>query len=345
MKDDVLAPEPLPAPMRETITPAAAAQILEKTRLHACNPRKLDPAHARRLARDMSSGGWDDHNPDVLSLCEHGAALQGQHRLEAVIISQIPRSFLVARNVPHTTATIMDCGKTRSAATALSLAGVEGHRKDISSTVRLLQLYDAERKQLPWPAWRSVTYTNAEIVRFFQVSYPELPDFLPMMTALKGGLYSAPAASLACAYLVYRDGGDTPLANDFFQSLVSGAHLDVTDPRWVARRWFSNPSRPRRGNTVSPLQLGLLLKTWNLWAAGGTWEIAYFRPNERMPDIVHAPATRTGNAAGSTTTGTRRKDKLAIPVRCRATDRTPDADHGTSMLQVHLPISQERVPA
>ncbi|GAB7188676.1 hypothetical protein ATKI12_8507 [Kitasatospora sp. Ki12] len=47
----------------------------------------------------MADGGWDDHNPDVISLCSHGACLQGQHRLEAVVISQTTRSFLIVRNV------------------------------------------------------------------------------------------------------------------------------------------------------------------------------------------------------------------------------------------------------
>ncbi|MFC8311231.1 hypothetical protein ACFUMJ_23525 [Streptomyces olivaceus] len=283
---------PLPFPVREIVTPAAAADILEKTRLHGCNPRKLDSSHARRLARDMCNGSWNDYNPDVLSLCGHGAAIQGQHRLEAVIISNTPRSFLVVRDLPHQTATTMDCGKARSAATALSLVGVERHRKDISSTVRLLRLYDAERRKVAWPAWRSVVYTNAEIVRFFQSKYPDLPDFLPLMTALKSGVYSAPAASLACAYLVHRDGGSASQAHDFFQGLVSGAHLDTTDPRWVVRRYFQNPARPRRGNTVSSLQLGLLLKTWNLWISDGAWEMAYFRPNERMPEVVSTGSAR-----------------------------------------------------
>ncbi|MFJ2171393.1 hypothetical protein ACIOHE_00560 [Streptomyces sp. NPDC087851] len=283
---------PLPLPVREIVTPAAAAEILEKTRLHGCNPRKLDSSHARRLARDMCSGSWNDYNPDVLSLCGHGAAIQGQHRLEAVIISKTPRSFLVARGVPHQTATTMDCGKARSAATALSLVGVDRHRKDISSTVRLLRLYDVERKKVAWPAWRSVVYTNAEIVRFFQSDYLDLSDFLPLMTALKSGVYSAPAASLACAYLVHRDGGSTSHADDFFQGLVSGAHLDTADPRWVVRRYFQNPARPRRGNTVSSLQLGLLLKTWNLWISDEVWEMAYFRPNERMPEVVRAGSAR-----------------------------------------------------
>lgn len=292
MDDHTTDPAPLPVVKREEITPAIAAEILDATRMHGCNPRKLDPAHASRLARDMSSGGWNDHNPDVLSLCAHGAALQGQHRLEALIISQIPRLFLIARDVPHAAATAMDCGKSRSAATALSLAGVQTGRKDIASTVRLLQLYDTERMKTPWPMWRSVTYTNAEIVRLFSSAYADLVQYMPQMSALKSGLHSAPAASLTCSYLIHRDSQDPPLTADFLQGLVSGAHLDTSDPRWVLRRWFNNPSRPRRGSSVSPLQLGLIIKCWNLWAAGATWEVAYFRPNERMPDVLSVREAR-----------------------------------------------------
>ncbi|MFF4859487.1 hypothetical protein ACFY2N_31900 [Streptomyces rubiginosohelvolus] len=336
MNDDpALASTPLPVLERSTITPAAATEILEQTRRHGCNPRKLDSSHAERLARDMSSGSWDDYNPDVLSLCEHGAALQGQHRLEAVIISQMSRSFLIARNVPHVTATIMDCGKARSAATALSSVGVERHGKNISSTVRLLQLYDVERGKVAWPAWRSVVYTNAEIVRFFQDAYSDLPSFLPLMAALRSGVYSAPAASLACAYLVHRDGGNTPKANDFFQGLISGAHLDTADPRWVVRRYFQNPARPRRGNTVSSLQLGLLLKTWNLWISDAMWETAYFRPNERMPDIVRA-RSRYADAEAQREATSPSDDGESPPTSRRTIEKVQVPGQGLSLVRAHL---------
>ncbi|MFJ9928568.1 hypothetical protein ACIRU5_21385 [Streptomyces misionensis] len=333
IEDAAPATAALPDLVREVVTPAAATEILEKTRLHGCNPRKLDTSHARRLARDMCNGSWDDHNPDVLSLCSHGAAIQGQHRLEAVIISKTPRSFLVARDVPHNAATTMDCGKGRSAATALSLVGVDGHRKDISSTIRLLRNYDVEREKVAWPAWRSVVYTNAEIVRFFQSSYSDLPDFLPLMTAMKSGVHSSPAASLACAYLVHRDGGSTTRAEDFLQGLISGAHMDTADPRWVVRRYFHSPARPRRGNITSPFHLGLLLKTWNLWVTGQTWEIANFRATQRMPDILHVNAPCPAQAQQAFESAS--EDGPVIPRR-RAAGRTTVP--GQTMGVMHLPM-------
>ncbi|MDO0934219.1 hypothetical protein QQY66_21930 [Streptomyces sp. DG2A-72] len=336
MNDDpVLASTPLPGLERSTVTPAAAAEILEQTRRHGCNPRKLDSSYAERLARDMSSGSWDDYNPDVLSLCEHGAALQGQHRLEAVIISQVSRSFLIARDVPHAAATIMDCGKARSAATALSIVGVERHSKDISSTVRLLQHYDVERDKIPWSTWRSVVYTNAEIVRFFQTTYRDLATFLPLMTALKKGLSSSPAASLACAYLVHRDGGSTSRADDFFEGLASGTNLDASDPRWVTIRYFQGPSRPRRGNMTSVYHLGILIKTWNLWATGQTWELVYFRPSQCMPDVV--------NVTEPPTPGSRRTDGPRVPTRRRTSGRNPGSGRNAG-IQAHLPLDESRMP-
>ncbi|SCE61080.1 hypothetical protein GA0115253_109029 [Streptomyces sp. Termitarium-T10T-6] len=341
MMDDRTADEaPLPVVKREEITPAIAARILDATRMHGCNPRKLDPAHASRLARDMSSGGWNDHNPDVLSLCSHGAALQGQHRLEALIISQITRNFLIARDVPHATATTMDCGKARSAATALSLAGVQTGRKDIASSVRLLQLYDTERTKTPWPMWRSVTYTNAEIVRLFTSAYPDLAQYQPQMSALKSGLHSAPAASLTCSYLIHRNSQDPAMTADFLQGLVSGAHLDESDPRWVLRRWFVKPNRPRRGSSVSPLQLGMIIKCWNLWAAGATWEVAYFRPNERMPDVLSVREARNTLgplAASSSGKPPRRLQRAAANLVPLPDQRTP--------AQARLPLTADLATA
>ncbi|MFJ5883989.1 hypothetical protein [Kitasatospora cineracea] len=276
----------LPMPMRELITPAAASDILRLTRAHNCNPRRLDPTHAQRLARDMVSGGWDDRIPEIISLCSHGACIQGQHRLEAVVISDLPRSFLVSRDVPHGAAANMDSGKARPMALALGLVGVERGRKEVCSTIRVLHLYDYERVDTPWSEWRGTKYTISEIVRFYEADYRDLPDFLSQMNILKTGLHAAPAASLASAYLISRGSTNANAALEFLEGLASGVNMDSSDPRWVLRRWFNNPSRPRRGSAISALQLGLVLKCWNLWAKGHTWELASMKPSERLPDVL-----------------------------------------------------------
>lgn len=338
----VTAPEPLdpaslPSPVREVITPESASDILRLTHTHGCNSRRLDPTHAQRLARDMTAGHWDDLIPEVISLCSHGACLQGQHRLEAVVLSQIPRSFLVSRDVPHLSATRMDSGKARPMSLALGVLGVERSKKEVCAAVRMIHLYDTTRTTVPWSAWRSVKYTVSEILEPLQSRYRDLPDFLAQMNTLKNGLHAAPTASLASAYLVSRDSGDAAAAAEFLNGLASGANIDTTDPRWVLRRWFSSPSRPRRGTAISALQMGLILKCWNLWACEETWAIASMKPSERMPAVVPAHGGQTPLAS------------LPRPRSLKATGHGTDKQkprHSTTVpdSQALLPLMHSAVP-
>jgi hypothetical protein len=215
----------------QVITPAEAQGLLLLTRDAGCRPDPVDVDHARRLAHDMACGDWDDANPAPLALCSHGAVIRGLHRLHAVVISQVPRNILIARDVPHHVRHIPG-GKARTAADALGAIGVASHRKEIAAAVQLVHLYDSERDTLPWAAWDSRIFTNAETVRLLQTRHPDLPPSVPTMTALRSGLSSTPPASLAAAYLITRaTSGLSPAAvADFLQGLIFASHLEPSDP-------------------------------------------------------------------------------------------------------------------
>lgn len=276
---------PLPVLVPDVITPAEAKRVLGLAELFGCRSDPVDMDHVRSLARDMVCGDWQDANPVPLGLCSHGAVVRGVHRLHAVVISQKPRRFLIARDVPHHVHDLPRA-KARTAADALGTVGVDSHRKDIAAAVRLLHLFDSARATLPWPDWRSRTFTNAETTRLFQTRYPDLPQAVPVMTAVRSGLSSLPPATLAAAYLVTRaSSGAAPAASDFLQGLVLPSALELADPRRALHRWFTTPGRPARGMLAATHQLGLFLTCWNAWAAQTHWDKAVFGPAERMPDL------------------------------------------------------------
>ncbi|MFJ9380167.1 hypothetical protein [Streptomyces sp. NPDC101455] len=181
---------------RQVITPAKAQRLLLLTREVGCRPDPVDMDHARRLARDMVCGDWHDANPVAVGLCPHGAVVKGVHRLHAVVISDIPRAFLIARDIPHRLLTLPGA-KARTAADALGAVGVETHRKEIAAAIRLLSLYDTARTALPWPDWHRRGFTNAEIARLLQTRYPNLPQAVPTVTAVRSGLSSLAPATIA----------------------------------------------------------------------------------------------------------------------------------------------------
>ncbi|MFC8016671.1 hypothetical protein [[Kitasatospora] papulosa] len=289
----------LPELTAQVITPAGAQRLLALTREAGCRPDPVDVDHARRLATDMTCGAWDDANPAPLALCSHGGVVRGLHRLHAVVISQVPRGFLIARGVPHGVRHVPRA-KARTAADAVGVMGVASHRKEVAAAVHLVHLYESERRALPWEGWERRTFTNTQTARLLQSRYRDLPRFVPLMTALRSGLGSTPPASLAIAYLITQAAsGIRPAAAEFLQGLIAASRLDPGDPRWDVHAWFLARGTAARGRLASAHQLGLVITCWNAWMAGRCRGEIMFGPDDPMPVLRGIMAAPTADALGA----------------------------------------------
>ncbi|MEU6355221.1 hypothetical protein ABZ896_38915 [Streptomyces sp. NPDC047072] len=272
------------------ITPDEARDILVFTRKTGCRPDPVDMDYARRLGHDMTCGDWDEANVVPLVLCSHGAVIRGLHRLQAVVISRVPLAFFIARDVPHRVRSIPR-GKARTAADALGVIGVATHRKVIAGAVQLVHLYESQRDTVPWTAWDIRVFTNGETVRLLQTRYPDLPQSVPTMIALRSGLRSTPIASLAFAYLITRVAPELgPAVSEFLQGLISPSRLRLGDPRRDLHEWFMTRGASTGRRVVSAHQLGLIISCWNAWAVGAPWDESEFGPDDSMPAICRAIA-------------------------------------------------------
>ncbi|WP_157876891.1 hypothetical protein [Streptomyces graminilatus] len=272
------------------ITPDAARELLEFTRKTGCRPDPVDMDYARRLAHDMACGDWDEANVVPLALCSHGAVIRGLHRLQAVVISRVPRTFFIARDVPHRVRYIPR-GKARTAADALGVIGVATHRKMIAGAVHLVHLYESERDAVPWTAWDTRVFTNVETVRLLQTRYPDLPRSVPTMIALRSGLRSTPIASLTSAYLITHAVPELgPAVSEFLQGLISPSHLGLGDPRRDLHECLMTRDVTTGRRAVSAHQLGLIISCWNAWAIGAPWDDSEFGPDDSMPAICRTIA-------------------------------------------------------
>ena len=102
----------------ETITPEIAGLYLKRNE----NNRRKKPAGIRRYAQDMAAGKWQ-LSPQGISFYESGKLADGQNRLEAVILANIPVDFYVTYDVPNES-TIQDRCIVRSSADILKMSGV-----------------------------------------------------------------------------------------------------------------------------------------------------------------------------------------------------------------------------
>ncbi len=84
--------------------------------------RHLNRANLERYARDMSKGNWFD-NGDPVRFDKKGRLRDGQHRLSAVVESGKTVPFHVIRDMDEKALRIVDTGKQRSFADAITIQG------------------------------------------------------------------------------------------------------------------------------------------------------------------------------------------------------------------------------
>jgi len=89
------------------------------------NNRKVSDKHVRRLARDMTEGKWRLTHVGI-AFAPDGTLIDGQHRLWAICESGVSVEMFVWRNVDPQSMMAIDCGKTRSMADILNIAGENG---------------------------------------------------------------------------------------------------------------------------------------------------------------------------------------------------------------------------
>jgi hypothetical protein len=101
-----------------TITPELAAAFLEKNQ----GNRNMSERVVTAYARDMQNGRWR-MTGDPIRFDNTGRLIDGQHRLEACVRSDVPFNTLVIYNLDPSDQDVIDHGKPRRAPDVLQLKG------------------------------------------------------------------------------------------------------------------------------------------------------------------------------------------------------------------------------
>lgn len=111
----------------ELITPKKAEQYLKLN----TNNRALRSGVAEKYAADMRDGQWLE-NPQPIMFYEDGSLADGQHRLWAVIESDVPTRFYVIRGASKKIALNIDTGLGRGLLDNAKIAGGAEHMNHTS---------------------------------------------------------------------------------------------------------------------------------------------------------------------------------------------------------------------
>lgn len=93
---------------QEIITPDRARKMLECNKVN----RPISARTAQAYADDMENGRWDENTTSCIAFDTNGNLVDGQHRLTAIVIANVPVKMWISRNVGDHV--VFDSGRNRS---------------------------------------------------------------------------------------------------------------------------------------------------------------------------------------------------------------------------------------
>jgi hypothetical protein len=266
----------------ETFTPASAKDA------HGLNfrNRHVVPSLVRRYAEDMANGNWELSGAPVV-FDEHGALIDGQHRMLACIQADVPFTTVVVRGVAEQAKDVLDTGKSRTLGDLLRWRE-EKNYNNLAATVRYCWRWciNGVAMSRPVPSNRQALAWLAD--------HPDVRDAVELGGEFhkRGGLRVPP--SVVAAFAFRASSFDAEAVEDFYQLLNTGAGHESGSGPLGFRNWVLNTvgQMPQGNRPANYVYLAYLIKAWNLWITGDTRALLRWarggKNREPFPAIVNS---------------------------------------------------------
>lgn len=230
-----------------TITPKMAEEMLGKN----VKNRNVSSRTVDAYARDMATGNWR-FTGEAIKVSRGGNLLDGQHRLLACVKADVPFTTLIVYGLEEDAQDIMDTGRTRTVADALTIKGQAlAHRVAAACNwmTKVKLGYSRDR------------VTHSEALGILQ-RHPGLAESAHFV----GTAYGMSPALLTCIhYIGAKLLDNSPFANEFVTIFITGNSYDGC----AAHAWRERLMRAKAAKT--PITHDHMYKgsvhSWNLFSA------------------------------------------------------------------------------
>ena len=250
----------------ELITPATADRYLQA---NVAN-RLIRNTRVEKYANDMKSGSWKSGTAEMIKISKTGVILDGQHRLLAVIVSNTPTWFHIAKGLDENVFDVLDTGAARNGSDTFRVKGIKYETIIPAVITKFFFLRYAKKKGED----NHSKVTNAKLLetyyenqRFWQdVAQKTLSwyqDFAKIMTpSLIGGMY-------AHLHLINEN-----YAVRFMTQLTTGIGIENDVITLLRNKLIQDKISPRK--MPQSLKIALIIKAWNVFVNKGSLKILKF---------------------------------------------------------------------
>lgn len=251
----------------ETITPERARKLLERVR----NVRATRREHVVILADAMRSRTWE-LNGTTIKISPDGYVVDGEHRLRACVLADVPFTTLVVYGVDQSP-TIDTATRPRTAAQVVG----GKNASIIAATARLAVLLerDGTFHRLDYHAIRCGI--TVQIIAAFAAQHSEA---LSVAAALSRGPGAATGLPSGAFGLVAFRAPHHDRLEAFLTGVRTGEGLRRGNPAYALRERALNVGRSARIDHITGC--ALVFKCWNAFANGTSVMVAKLGPGEAV---------------------------------------------------------------
>jgi hypothetical protein len=241
------------------LTPELAKSYL----IHNVNNRSVREGHMEALARDMAAGRWRVTG-DSIKFDTNNELVDGQHRLLAVVKSNVTIRVLLVLGVEPDVRPVIDGQATRSAGDVLAIRS--GGEKNISTLAAAARIALA-RENGSWATvgnTRSQVFSNVEIVDWLD-QHPLMQQAVDLAVSTSRFIFVPTSAWAYCLYLFWQI--DEKATKQFAADLAA-LHTDGSgDPRHTMIYMFQRARADRRRINRAD-SIYYIIRAWNAWRQG-----------------------------------------------------------------------------
>jgi hypothetical protein len=218
--------------------------------------RNLNPNIVAKYAHDMENGNWF-YTGEAVKFGIDGTLKDGQHRLTAIVKSQMTVPVLVVGGLTPEAQDRMDSGRVRTFADVLSINGYTSSAV-LAAVIKLAYLTVHGENEKP---------SRSDLENFL-VNNPDLEEATSHSVRLRNHLPDFRSSTLGVAWWMLAQ-RDEAAAHRFFDGLANNQTSGAGDPRNALLHRIATMRRLRENMTAYE-QLILVVRAWNAWRKGTT---------------------------------------------------------------------------
>jgi hypothetical protein len=233
-------------------------------RRHNDHNRNMRPMRRDSYARDMEAGVWD-FNGDTICIARDGTLIDGQHRLEGVIESEVVLPFLVVEGLPMTTQDSKDLNAVRTLADQLKLAKYVNPTM-LAAVARKLCIIKAGMAG----AGRSgrISPTKREMRKFIDDNKILITRAVEVsLRSFAVGLDAAPSI-IGTAYFLCAEKDKLAAEIFFVTKLIESIGLEEGEPARTLQIRLATEANKWTGQMDPELVFRYTILAWNHWREG-----------------------------------------------------------------------------